>query len=94
MYFVLIDFYVLGGSLGKYLCQTLPNINTEWSKWTIFFCDERYVPENDLESTFGYANFAQFTAKSSLSLSFQVLQSESLAKSATKRRTIRDHQHQ
>lgn len=34
--------------------QTLPNINTDWTKWTVFFCDERYVPENDSESTFGY----------------------------------------
>lgn len=45
---------LLGGSLGKYLCQCLPKINTEWTKWTVFFCDERYVPENDAESTFGF----------------------------------------
>ncbi|CAG9802172.1 unnamed protein product [Chironomus riparius] len=43
-----------GGSLGKYLCQTLPNITTTWSKWAIFFCDERYVEESDIESTFGF----------------------------------------
>lgn len=42
-----------GGSLGKYLCTILPNIKTDWSKWTVFFCDERYVPDNDTESTFG-----------------------------------------
>ncbi|CAO1399791.1 unnamed protein product [Diamesa serratosioi] len=43
-----------GGSLGKYLCTVLPNINTDWSKWTVFFCDERYVAEDDTESTFGF----------------------------------------
>jgi 6-phosphogluconolactonase/glucosamine-6-phosphate isomerase/deaminase len=42
-----------GGSLGKYLCTILPKIKTDWSKWLIFFCDERFVPENDSESTFG-----------------------------------------
>ncbi|KAG5682652.1 hypothetical protein PVAND_011991 [Polypedilum vanderplanki] len=49
-------FYVgfSGGSLGKYLCQILPKIKTDWSKWTIFFCDERYVDESDNESTFGF----------------------------------------
>lgn len=40
--------------MGKYLTQILPNIDTDWTKWTIFFCDERYVPDNDVESTFGY----------------------------------------
>lgn len=42
-----------GGSLGNYLCQILPNIKTDWTKWKVYFCDERYVPENDVESTFG-----------------------------------------
>lgn len=50
---VIYIYFVLGGSLGKYLTQTLPDIKTDWSKWTVFFCDERYVPENDSESTFG-----------------------------------------
>lgn len=48
-----VHIHILGGSLGKYLCQTLPNITTTWLKWVIFFCDERYVEESDIESTFG-----------------------------------------
>ena len=46
-------FIITGGSLGKYLCETLPNIKTEWDKWTIFFCDERVVNADDSDSTFG-----------------------------------------
>lgn len=42
-----------GGSLIKYLANGLPSISTEWSKWQLFFCDERYVPETDLDSTYG-----------------------------------------
>lgn len=42
-----------GGSLIKYLAQGLPNIKTTWSKWQLFFCDERYVSESDGDSTFG-----------------------------------------
>lgn len=37
----------------KYLCTGLPTITTDWSKWRIFFCDERYVPDDDPDSTFG-----------------------------------------
>lgn len=44
---------VSGGSLAKYLSTGLPLITTDFSKWKIFFCDERYVEENDPESTFG-----------------------------------------
>jgi 6-phosphogluconolactonase len=39
--------------LGKYLCEILPNIETEWDKWIIFFCDERFVTEEDADSTYG-----------------------------------------
>lgn len=52
--YLTFTFYILGGSLGKYLCETLPNIKTEWSKWTVFFCDERVVDSSDNDSTFGY----------------------------------------
>jgi len=44
---------VSGGSLPKFLCQALPSLTTDWSKWFIFFCDERIVPFNDPESTYG-----------------------------------------
>lgn len=33
--------------------QTLPNISTDWSKWRFFFCDERVVPFDNGESTYG-----------------------------------------
>lgn len=45
-----------GGSLVKYLAQlaTDGHLNTvDWSKWQVFFCDERYVPESDADSTYG-----------------------------------------
>lgn len=44
---------VSGGSLPKILCETLPSLTTDWSKWVVFFCDERLVPFNDPESTYG-----------------------------------------
>lgn len=37
----------------KYLCQGLPKVDTDWSKWTLAFCDERLVPEDNADSTFG-----------------------------------------
>lgn len=43
---------VSGGSLAKYLSTGLPNIATDFTKWQIFFCDERYVDETDPECTF------------------------------------------
>ena len=37
------------------MCQALPKIETEWSKWTLIFCDERVVPFDNEDSTFkGY----------------------------------------
>lgn len=42
-----------GGSLIKFLCKGLPTINTNWQKWQFFFCDERLVPFNHNDSTFG-----------------------------------------
>ncbi|CAK1589818.1 unnamed protein product [Parnassius mnemosyne] len=42
-----------GGSVVKYLCEGLPQVNTDWSKWTLAFCDERVVPEDSEDSTFG-----------------------------------------
>ncbi|VVC95757.1 unnamed protein product [Leptidea sinapis] len=48
-------FYVglSGGSVIKYLCESLPKISTNWSKWVLAFCDERVVPEDSEDSTFG-----------------------------------------
>lgn len=42
-----------GGSLIKYLADGAGNATTDWSKWQLFFCDERFVDETDDESTFG-----------------------------------------
>lgn len=42
-----------GGSLIKFLAEGAVNANTEWSKWQLYFCDERFVDESDDESTFG-----------------------------------------
>ncbi|XP_046558305.1 6-phosphogluconolactonase-like [Haliotis rubra] len=43
---------VSGGSLAKYLCNNLPSLKTDWSKWRMFFCDERYVDYNDPDCTY------------------------------------------
>ncbi|XP_015517699.1 6-phosphogluconolactonase [Neodiprion pinetum] len=42
-----------GGSLINYLAEGLPTITTDWTKWRFFFCDERVVPFNNEESTYG-----------------------------------------
>ncbi|XP_075991728.1 6-phosphogluconolactonase-like [Anticarsia gemmatalis] len=42
-----------GGSVVKYLCESLPRVDTEWSEWVLAFCDERVVPEDSEDSTFG-----------------------------------------
>ncbi|XP_014261791.1 6-phosphogluconolactonase [Cimex lectularius] len=42
-----------GGSLVDYLSKGLPGISTEWDKWVVFFCDERVVPFQDADSTYG-----------------------------------------
>ncbi|KAG5891926.1 hypothetical protein JTB14_030071 [Gonioctena quinquepunctata] len=44
---------VSGGSLADFLLKGLPKIKTDLTKWRIFFCDERVVPVNDADSTFG-----------------------------------------
>jgi 6-phosphogluconolactonase len=36
-----------------FLKEGLPKIQTDFSKWRVFFCDERVVPEDSPDSTFG-----------------------------------------
>lgn len=45
-------FFNAGGSAAKFLCNGLPSAVTEWDKWRVFFCDERYVPFDDPECTY------------------------------------------
>lgn len=42
-----------GGSLVTMLPKSLKNLTTEWEKWRFFFCDERIVPFDSNDSTFG-----------------------------------------
>lgn len=42
-----------GGSLIKYLASGAENAATDWSKWELYFCDERFVDESNDDSTFG-----------------------------------------
>nr|CAI5853492.1 unnamed protein product [Callosobruchus analis] len=42
-----------GGSLVTFLATGLPKVKTDFTKWRIFFCDERVVPEDDADSTYG-----------------------------------------
>lgn len=44
---------VSGGSLASFLTAGLPNIKSDFDKWRIFFCDERLVPVDSPDSTFG-----------------------------------------
>lgn len=37
----------------KFLADGLPTIKTDWSKWRFFFCDERVVPFDSKDSTYG-----------------------------------------
>ncbi|KAG0720809.1 6-phosphogluconolactonase [Chionoecetes opilio] len=41
-----------GGSMAKFLCVGLPKIQTDWAKWSLFFCDERLVPFSNEDSTY------------------------------------------
>lgn len=49
----LVFLLYVGGSLVKFLSEGLPTINTDWSKWRFFFCDERIVSFENGESTYG-----------------------------------------
>lgn len=49
-------FILLGGSLTTLLAKGLPQITTDWSKWKLFFCDERVVPLDSQDSNFGVYN--------------------------------------
>lgn len=42
-----------GGSLIKYLANGAEKANTDWSKWQLYFCDERFVDVSDDDSTYG-----------------------------------------
>lgn len=42
-----------GGSLVQLLATCLPSLTTDWSKWYFFFCDERIVPFDSKDSTYG-----------------------------------------
>ncbi|XP_050080881.1 probable 6-phosphogluconolactonase [Anopheles maculipalpis] len=44
---------VSGGSLADILCEGMSDLRSDFTKWQIFFCDERVVPVADKESTFG-----------------------------------------
>jgi 6-phosphogluconolactonase len=48
-----IFIFFSGGSLTKFLSVGLPKVETDWSKWRLFFCDERVVPLESADSTYG-----------------------------------------
>lgn len=41
-----------GGSLPKIVCPGLLSMQIDFSKWRVFFCDERYVPISDADSNY------------------------------------------
>jgi 6-phosphogluconolactonase len=46
---------VSGGSVSKILTKGLVSkSDIDWSNWHVFFCDERHVPYNNDDSTFGF----------------------------------------
>lgn len=42
-----------GGSLINFLAAGADRCQTDWSKWQLFFCDERFVDDDNEHSTFG-----------------------------------------
>lgn len=42
-----------GGPLINYLASGAESANTDWSKWQLYLCDERFVDESNDDSTFG-----------------------------------------
>ncbi|XP_076866138.1 6-phosphogluconolactonase isoform X2 [Brachyhypopomus gauderio] len=51
-----------GGSLVSILSKELPAVpNLDCSRWLVGFCDERFVPEDDPESTYGLYKNQFFT---------------------------------
>lgn len=50
---ILFLFILLGGSLATFLAKGLHKISTDWSKWKLFFCDERVVPLDSQDSNYG-----------------------------------------
>lgn len=56
-----------GGSLIKYMSTGASTAKTDWKKWKLFFCDERYVPEESEDSTFGQYK-REFLSKTGLQL--------------------------
>ncbi|XP_070576036.1 6-phosphogluconolactonase-like [Ptychodera flava] len=46
---------VSGGSVAKFMSSGLPEIDgIDWTKWKVFFCDERIVPFDNDDSTYKY----------------------------------------
>ena len=44
-----------GGSVAKMLSQGMSSrADVDWSKWRVFYCDERYVPFDDQDSTHAF----------------------------------------
>lgn len=54
-----------GGSLPKVVCPGLLSTQIEFSKWRVFFCDERFVPLDDADSNYKVVK-EQFLDKSSV----------------------------
>ena len=44
---------VSGGSLPKFLKGLSKRQDIDWTKWWVYFCDERYVPNDDPDSNYG-----------------------------------------
>lgn len=44
---------VSGGSIINILSEKLASQKVDWTKWKVFFCDERLTPFSDPESTYG-----------------------------------------
>ena len=51
---------ISGGSVAKILCRGLVESIVDWTKWRVFFCDERHVPLDIAESTYNLYNTEWF----------------------------------
>jgi 6-phosphogluconolactonase len=49
----LLNCLTTGGSLPNFFVSAVKDLGLDWSRIKFIFCDERLVPDNDPESTFG-----------------------------------------
>jgi len=83
---------VSGGSQPTQLASCLGEIKTDWKKWRIFFCDERLVPSDNEDSTYGaylkaFENVIPITAQQFIPVNTNLSESQAALDYARKLRS-------